>query len=104
MKIRTKLIISFIIPIVCLITLGLVSYQKAADGILSSYEFSTAQSIKMSGEYLNIGVKSVEAFAVQCINDNTLMLYTNGYYKDDIIENNKVYDKYYKSFCESHYR
>ena len=98
MKIRTKLIISFIIPIVCLITLGLVSYQKAADGILSSYEFSTAQSIKMLGEYLNIGVNSVEAFAVQCINDNTLMLYTNGYYKDDIIENNNVYDKYYKSF------
>lgn len=98
MKIRMKLIISFIIPILCLITLGVVSYQKTADGIRSSYEFSTAQSIKMSGEYLNIGVNSAEAFAVQCVNDNTLMLYMNGYYKDDIIENNNVHDRYYKNF------
>lgn len=98
MKIRGKLFLSFIIPILCIITLGEVSYRKAADGICSSYEFSTAQSIKMSGQYLNIGVSSAEAFAVQCINDNTLRLYTNGYYEDDIIENNKVYDKYYKSF------
>lgn len=60
MKIRTKLIISFIMPIVCLITLGPASYGKAADGILSNYEFSVAQSIKMSEEYLNIGVNSAE--------------------------------------------
>lgn len=98
MKIRSKLIISFITPIICIITLGVVSYRKAADGICSSYEFSTAQSIKMSGEYLNVGVNSAEAFAVQCINDNTLKLYASGYYKDDIIENNNVYDKYYKTF------
>jgi methyl-accepting chemotaxis protein len=52
----------------------------------------------MSGEYLNVGVNSAEAFAVQCINDNTLKLYANGYYEDDIIESNSVYDKYYKSF------
>lgn len=98
MKIRTKLVISFIIPIICIVILGVVSYQKAADGICSSYEFSTAQSIKMSGKYLNVGVNAAEAFAVQCINDNTLKLYTNGYYKDDIIENNDVYGEYYKSF------
>ena len=98
MKIRFKLIISFIIPILCIITLGVISYQKAADGIRSSYEFSTAQSIKMAGEYLSIGVNSAEAFAVQCINDNTLLLYANGYYKDDVIENNDVYNKYNKNF------
>ena len=98
MRIRTKLTISYIIPILCIITLGLVSYQKAAEGIRSSYEISTAQSIKLSGQYLNIGVNSAEAFAVQCINDNTLSLYANGYYKDDIIENARISDKYYKDF------
>lgn len=98
MKIKSKLTISLIIPILCIIALGVVSYQNAAEGIRSSYEFSTAQSIKMIGEYLNVGVNSAEAFAVQCINDNTLKQYVNGYYKDDIIENKEVYDKYYKDF------
>lgn len=94
MTIRVKLIISYIVPIMFIMILGIVSYLKAADGIRSSYESSTSQSIKMSGEYLNIGVKSVEALAVQYINDNTLKMYITGLYKDDVIKNGNLYEKY----------
>ncbi len=88
--IRVKLIISFIIPIIFIVVLGAVSFYKAASGIRSSYETSTAHSITMSAEYLNIGVKSAESFAEQSIGDNSLKRYLTGYYKSDLVEYYKL--------------
>lgn len=80
MKIRTKLIISFIIPILFIITLGIASYRTAAEGICNSYELSTARSLKMSAEFLRLVL-----ILSKRLQYNTLMTtrlnFTNGFYK-----------------------
>jgi methyl-accepting chemotaxis protein len=43
--IRAKLILSFLIPISFIIMLGFVSFNRAAEGMRSSYENSTEQTI-----------------------------------------------------------
>lgn len=40
-----KLIIFFLIPALCIVALGIVSYQKASNAIIASYETSAAQTL-----------------------------------------------------------
>jgi Methyl-accepting chemotaxis protein len=91
MSIRMKLIISFLVPIAFIIILGFVSFQKAAAGIRSSYENSTRQTIKMTSEYLTLGVKAMDDVAVQYLNDGTMQKYLMGFYKSDILKQNETY-------------
>jgi methyl-accepting chemotaxis protein len=98
MSIKAKLILSFIVPIFLLIILGVVSFRKAADGLQESYKGSTSQSVKMSGDYLRIGVDSVKALSIQYLNDDNLNLYLGGYYKENAIDNMNEYNDLKKSF------
>lgn len=90
--IRAKLILSFLIPIAFILILGFVSFNKAADGIRSSYENSTEQTIQMTGKYLQLGVESIEEVATQYISDSIKQKYVQGYYSDDIVVNSKNYN------------
>ena len=56
--IRFKLIAFFIVPIVFIILLGAVSFQKASDSIVRNYEKATVQAIEMAGEYMRFGYDS----------------------------------------------
>jgi methyl-accepting chemotaxis protein len=89
--IRYKLILSFLVPIVFIIILGLVSYHKAAEGLRSSYEYSTVKTIHMACKYLEFGLDSAEAVSVQYQNDDSIKKYLMGIDKDDIIKSNNTY-------------
>lgn len=86
--ILVKLISSFMIPVVLIIILGLVSYNKASQAIISSYRSSSRQAVEMTAKYLEFGLDSVAETAFQYTNDNNLQKYTAGYYKNDIITQN----------------
>lgn len=89
--IRVKLIGSFIVPIVFIILLGVVSFQKASDGICSNYEKSTQQAIKMTNEYIMLGVKGVEALSAQYLNDSTIQKYFMDLYSSDLVKKNESF-------------
>lgn len=82
-SIRSKLIISFVVPIICIIVLGLVSFLKSSEGIRRSYENSTNQLINMTSDYIDLGISRVEVDSVQFINDNNVTMYFSGFYKND---------------------
>jgi Methyl-accepting chemotaxis protein len=86
--IRMKLIVSFLVPIAFIILLGIVSFQKAALGIRSSYENSTKQAINMTSKYLLLGVSSIEDISTQYLNDDIMQKYFLGLYNDDVMEKN----------------
>ncbi len=73
--IRFKLVASFLVPIAFIIILGIVSFSKASEGIRTNYEKATADAINMTGEYMRFGFESVEATAIQYVNDNTIIKY-----------------------------
>ncbi len=72
---RFKLVASFLVPIIFIISLGVVSFLKASEGIQSNYEKATVDTIGMAGEFLRFGFESVEATAIQYANDDAINRY-----------------------------
>jgi methyl-accepting chemotaxis protein len=91
MTLRMKLILSFMVPILFIIILGIVSFGQAAKGIRNSYEISTSQTVKMTGEYLQLGSDTVKELSTQYINEDTFKNYFMGLNKEDIVKHNNNY-------------
>lgn len=88
--IRFQLIAAFMVPIACIIILGLVSFQLASKAIEKSYENSTSQTINMTGEYLSFGLNSVDATSHQYANDEKCQKLYVGLYKGADFSTNYV--------------
>jgi Methyl-accepting chemotaxis protein len=87
---KVKLVAAFLVPIVFIILLGVVSFQKAAFGIRSNYEATAGQVINMSGEYMRFGIESVEASSVEFINNRNVISYFLNQYKNDVTQYNSI--------------
>ncbi|HWT74100.1 MAG TPA: methyl-accepting chemotaxis protein [Mobilitalea sp.] len=90
--IRAKLIISFLVPISFILVLGFVSFNKAAEGIRSSYENSTKQTINMTSKYLQLGIQSIEDISSLYVSDDQKQKYNVGYYLDDKVKNTEIFN------------
>lgn len=73
-----KIIAGFSVPILCIVVLGVVSYQKSAESLIQAYEQSTSQSLNAVSEYLSYGFDTVMATASECLTDTTLQGYATG--------------------------
>lgn len=89
--IRVKLIAAFIVPVGFIILLGVVSYSKASNGIISSYESASITSLNMLSNYYNLGLQSVVTKATQINTNDSIKNYFTGYYEDDQLEENARY-------------
>lgn len=84
--IRTKLIGAFLIPVILIIILGVTSYDKASEGIISNYETATLTSLDTLSKYLSLGFDTVEAKATQLSSNETMMKYYGNYWANDLVE------------------
>jgi methyl-accepting chemotaxis protein len=85
--IRQKLILSFLIPVVFIIILGISSYSKSSKGLVSNYEQSSRSNIEMTAKYIEYGLETVKEAAFQYTTDTQLSNYISGLYSDDLTEN-----------------
>ncbi|MBR5800535.1 MAG: methyl-accepting chemotaxis protein [Lachnospiraceae bacterium] len=53
-SIRNKIFVCFLIPIIFMIVVGTVAYNKAAEGMQEKYQESTLQTINMVNEYIEL--------------------------------------------------
>lgn len=83
LSIRKKLLLGFLIPIVCIIILGKISYSKSAKGLTESYEKSTTQAFNAVSNHFCFALKGVETSVLEQINDKQVGKYTTGYFNDD---------------------
>lgn len=90
-KIRFKLIGVFLIPVVLIIILGALSYNKSAQGLISSYENSTMTNLDHMSEYLALGFNTVSSKATVLNGNETLSQYYDGFFADDKIDELKKY-------------
>ncbi len=77
-NIKTQLAIGFIIPIIFVVLVGVVSYQKAETGMVSNYENTITSSMNMGMKYLDLGFELVSSEALQLAMDETTISYTAG--------------------------
>ncbi len=71
-SIKIKLIGVFIIPILFIVLLGLISYNKALEGIVNIYEGAVLETIEATGRNFELGFKSIYATTTQLSVDDKL--------------------------------
>lgn len=77
-RISFKLSVSFLVPVIFIIILGVASYTKASKQIIESYESSTLQTMDMMNTYLALSVDMVQTDYKDYMNDDTLQKFYKG--------------------------
>ncbi|MBD5521892.1 MAG: methyl-accepting chemotaxis protein [Lachnospiraceae bacterium] len=95
-QLRFRLIVFFLIPALCIIILGVVSYQRASNAIITSYETSASQTINMMNQYMSLAIDTVRTSYKSYLNEDDLTKYFQGIYDNDSetrTNMNKTYTK-----------
>lgn len=100
-RIRCKLIGAFLIPVIFIIALGVVSYQKATTQIVNTYEESVEQTMSMMNQYLTLAFDTVQSGYKAYLNDNDLQKYFKGLYDNDSSMSYSVQTTYQDTFISS---
>lgn len=100
-RIRFKLIVSFLIPVVFIIILGVVSYQKASSQIITSYETSVEQTVSMMNQYLALAFDTVQTNYKDYLNDDTLKQFYKGLLDSDNVKHSYVPIEYRDTFSKA---
>ena len=82
-RIATKLICAFMIPVACIVVLGVVSYNKAANAIEDNYRNSAAQTVDMMDRYITTAMENVQAdFRNNLVDDEFKGLFSGNFATD----------------------
>lgn len=100
-QLRFRLIFFFMIPIFCIVVLGVASYQKASDGIISRYETSAFQTMHMMNEYLKLSIDTVRTSYKGYLNEDDLIKYFRGLYDSDTTARTNMNKSYAKELNSS---
>lgn len=86
-----KLIAAFLVPVLCIIVLGVVSYNSAANALTSSYTESMKTAINKTSDYYNLMFSNVKATITDVINNPTMQEYYSGIYEGDSVNEGTIY-------------
>lgn len=92
-NLKVQLFIGFMVPILFLILVGNISYQKAAEGMVSNYENSALETIKTKMQYLDFGLNMINSDAIQLKLDSELESLVSGAYENDMSKSSSVLKK-----------
>lgn len=90
-KIWMKLIGVFLIPVGFIVLLGVISFKKASDALISNYKNSTLSNLNNMAKYLDLGFGTVSDKATLLNTNSTLKNYYSGNYKGNQIEEMKKF-------------
>ncbi len=88
---RIKLIMGFLVPVVLIIIVGIVSYNRSKSTIIKNYEEATLGNMENSSLYFNLMMKDIESKSSQIANNNDLIYYHTYYGKYSDVELNTYY-------------
>jgi len=89
LKLRGKLLLSFLVPVLLIAVLGLVSLRMAEDAIVYNYETSSTATVNAVRDYLNLGIQTVEEKSFELLHDDDLTTYFNNFEDLKITERTK---------------
>jgi len=79
--IGARLVSVCLVPVMFIVLLGIISYQKASTAIINSYETSSVNTITKASEYYTLYFQTAEQTSLTIYNNDTLTKYYSGYYK-----------------------
>lgn len=77
-----RLISSFMVPVICIIALGTISYMEASDAIVNNYEESVLQSVELTSEYTDLLTTSIKNDLKSFLSDERTLYYFGDVYSD----------------------
>jgi methyl-accepting chemotaxis protein len=77
-SIRVKLMISFFVPIIFIIILGVSAYSSASKAIISNFTDTTISMIQSSGNYYSVVMQVIEGKMLDLCDDNDMKQYYSG--------------------------
>lgn len=77
-SIRMRLLMSFFIPVICIVVLGIASYQKSFHAIVNNYKSTTEQTTDMMQQYISLIVTSEKDEFKTYLSDDDMTKYFNG--------------------------
>ena len=79
-KIQTVLVSAFLVPVIFIVILGVVSYQKASSTIVEKYKESSVSAISAASLYYEILCETVSSKATEIVMDSDTSSYYEKYY------------------------
>ncbi len=92
LTIRTKIIVSFAVPVLFMAVFGAFSYMKTSSAIIDNYENSTTETLNATKDYIMMGMNSVLDESYNLVSYDTI----KSYYKksgDESLRSNENYLK-----------
>lgn len=91
-SIRNKIMVSFLVPILFMVMIGLSAYQKAAEGMSEKFLDSSMQTVQMATEYVDMSCTFISAEAMKYAFNDDLTRYYLGLYDEDPIQKRNLLD------------
>lgn len=88
-KIRAKLVLAFLVPVILIIILGVLSYLKSSQGLVESYEKSALSITAGKASLLKLRLSTVIEKAEILTRNEVLVKYYSGFYHNDSNEEKK---------------
>lgn len=82
-NIKLQLLVGFAIPVIFVILVGVISYNKAEEGMITNYEISAQNTIDTEMDYLDFGFYLIRGDIAQFKLDMELQCLVGGMYKND---------------------
>ena len=77
-----RLISSFMVPVICIIALGTISYTEASNAIVNNYKESALQSVELTTEYMDLLTTSVKNDLKSFLSDERTSYYFGNIYSE----------------------
>jgi len=78
-----QIIIALLLPLAFLILIGVFSYNQAEKGLRERYEETAMATLKMTNQYIDLGLQLTEAEAIKYSFDSGMNEYYMGFYERD---------------------
>lgn len=92
-SIKFQLLVGFLVPIFFVILVGIVSYKKAEEGMISNYETSALNTIETQVKYIDFGLSLIRGDSVQIKLDQEIQSLVGGTYNNDTSKSSSVFSK-----------
>ncbi len=73
--VRTKILVSILLPVLCILLLGIISYRKSSKSLIANCESSTRQSLEAVSGYLSYAFDSIESVVSEVLTNTTTLRY-----------------------------
>lgn len=88
LSLRNKIFVSFFLPILFVVIIGIVSYNAASGGLAEKFTDSSLQVSQMAMDYVDVSLAFIKGEALQYMVDGDLISYGLGTMEDDRIAKN----------------